>query len=345
MTTRTHTMTQEQKIQWQRQVATAIVNPAAIPAADKLTLLAEWPILRAWAQSVIKRDPNKVPAKTLDAYLRDALAWSGHLGDPTAVLAASSVDDAKASIKGVGTKTGTVNAKSAGVTTPSDTATATVPDASASGKDIPERPTHFDQYRHVCPDELGEQFDTEINSIYLLRSELGAKRDQLADLVEQAMYAGEEAVEDQYSAQLSEVAQQLVNAETTLLHFWALVDVAFHYYQLNGEVMPIEDLRAQAPVPVSATGSRKRAPRTPDYTKAEIDAMTDPEEQALQKAERIRKNGNFLRDKRKADNARENGGVSYSKWREQILLRTKEMEEWGESLTAVQQEIIASINP
>lgn len=350
-------MTKEQKIQWQRQVATAIVNPAAIPAADKLRLLCEWPILRAWAQSVLKRDPNKVPAKTIDAYLRDALAWSGHLGDPADLIRDDTQDAADAffgafaaspqhpSMAGVSPKKpqaiSAVNVKSAGVSTPS-----------ADNNEIPERPTHFDQYRHVCPAELGEQFDNEITDLYLLRSELGAKRDQLADLVEQAMYAGEEAVEDQYSAQLSEVAQQLVNAETTLLHFWALVDVAFRYYQLNGEVMPIEDLRAEAPVSSGSPAVRKRAPRTPDYTKAEIDDMfaaaayADDKVAAMeaaeaQKAERIRKNGNFLRDKRKADAARANGGESYNKWRAQIILRANEMNEWGEALTSVQQEIVA----
>ena len=341
-------MTNEQKTQWQRHVASAIISPASIPAADKLRLLAEWPILRAWANASLKRNPDKVSAKTLDAYLRDALAWSGHLGDPADLIRDDTQDAADAffgafaaspqhpSMAVVSPKKpqaiSAVNVKSAGVSTPS-----------ADNNEIPERPTHFDQYRHVCPAELGEQFDTEVTDLYLLRSELGAKRDHLADLVEQAMYAGEEAVEDQYSAQLSEVAQQLVNVETTLLHFWALVDVAFRYYQLNGEVMPIEDLRAQAPVPASSAGGRKRAPRTPDYTKAEIEAMPEGEEREAQKADRIRKNAQFLRDKRKADTARSNGGEAYEKWRAQIILRSKEMEEWGEALTAVQQEIVASV--
>lgn len=343
-------MTKEQKIQWQRQVAYAIIDPSCTPAADKLRLLCEWPILRAWAQSVLKRDPNKVPAKTIDAYLRDALAWSGHLGDPTDLFA--DTIQVEVPTQRQPQKIGAVNVKSAGFSTPTATATATVPDASASGKDIPERPTHFDQYRHVCPAELGEQFDNEITDLYLLRSELGAKRDHLADLVEQA--AGEEAVEDQYSAQLSEVAQQLVNVETTLLHFWALVDVAFRYYQLNGEVMPIEDLRQEAGV-TTPSAKRQRAPRTPDYTKAEIDDMfsaaanADDKVAAMeaaeaQKAERIRKNAQFLRDKRKADNARANGGEAYEKWRVQIILRANEMEEWGEPLTAVQQEIVTSVS-
>lgn len=341
-------MTQEQRQQWQLQVATAIINPAAIPTADKLRLLCEWPILRAWAQSVLKRNPDKVPAKTVDAYLRDALAWSGHLGDPTALLAAPSVNDATVNVKSekhlndrpdydgsnehaIVRSINDVKADAGG----------TISGEKILKEPIPERPTHFDQYRHLVPDELGEQFDTEITELYLLRSELGAKRDHIADLVEQAMYAGEEAVEDQYSAQLSEVAQQLVNAETTLLHFWALVDVAYRYYQLNGEIMPIEDLRQEVGT-IPPSSKRQRAPRTPDYTKAEVEAMTDPDEQALQKAERIRKNGNFLRDKRKADNARANGGEAYDKWCVQILLRAKEMEEWGETLTAVQQEIVAS---
>ena len=319
-------------------MAAAIINPSSVSAADKLTLLKEWPILRAWANAALQRDPNKVPAKTIDAYLRDALSWSGHLGDPSSLFANAEKPN-EVNATGVEPKAKQNNCANKG----KDAEPKGPENKGDAVKDIPERPTHFDQYRHVCPDELGEQFDTEITDFYLLRAELGAKRDQLADLVEQAMYAGEEAVEEQYSAQLSDVAQQLVNVETTLLHFWALVDVAYRYYQLNGEVMTIEDLRAESPVSCEPAKTRQRAPRTPDHTKAEIESMPEGEERDAAKAERIRKNGNFLRDKRKADNARANGGDAYDKWREQIILRAKEQEEWGETLTAVQQEIVASV--
>ena len=345
-------MTNEQKIQWQRHVAAAIIDPAGTTAADKIHLLAEWPILRAWAQSVLKRDPNKVPAKTIDAYLRDALAWSGHLGDPAILLSQQrkmqpgmltydkppTAEQVKNHVQQV------AKYIKQGLDTKKPTSAPC--DASQGNQDANKeqnrRPTHYDQYRHVMPEELNQRFDAEISDLYLLRSDLATRRDNLADLVEQAMYAGEEKTEDEASAQLSDVAQQLVNVDATIRSFWALVDVAFHYYELNGEIMPIEDLREQAPVSVdSSAGKRQRAPRTPDHTKAEIEAMTDLEEQAAQKAERIRKNYNFLRDKRKADNARTNGGKTFEKWREQVLLRAKEMEEWGEELTEVQQEIVA----
>ena len=328
-------MTHEEKIQWQRHVARAIVSPAEVTAKEKLTLLSAWPILRAWAQSVLKRDPDKVPAKTLDAYLRDALAWSGHQGSPADMLAHYVVQPAakpQQQQQKSATTAPSVKGESDSPTHPSPT-----PQSEQT-----RHPNHFDEYRHLCPIELQQRYDEEIADLYLLRAELAARRDQLADAEEQAMYAGDEKGEDEAAAQLSQVAQQLVSVDATLRAFWALVDVAFRYYQLNGEVMTIEDLREQAPVSVESTTVRKRAPRTPDHTKAEIEDMPEGEEREAAKAERIRKNAQFLRDKRKADNARANGGEAYSKWREQILLRAKEQEEWGEALTQVQQEIVAS---
>lgn len=344
-------MTNEQKTNWQRQVAHAIIAPTEVPAAEKLRLLTEWPILRAWAQSVLKRDPNKVPARTLDAYLRDALAWSGHLDSPALLLANDHIPvNNRAS--DICANMHSANSPIAPPLQEQKRPTDTAPHDSSQGNQDAIRPSHFDQYRHVCPPELQQRFDEEISDLYLLRADLAIRRDQLADIVEQAHYAGEEKTEDEASAQLADVAQQLVNADATIRAFWALVDVAYQFYQLNGEVMPIEDLREQAPVPDASASARKRAPRTQDYSKDQIDKIFVEAQQgcsdvALEqaealKAERIRKNNQFLRDKRKADTARANGGELYEKWREQIFLRNKEMEEWGETLTAVQQEIVAS---
>lgn len=337
-------MTAEEKTQWQQQVAAAILAPAAIPAADKLRLLTEWPILRAWAQSVLKRNPDKVPAKTIDAYLRDALAWSGHLGDPAAVFSNGE--------KPAGFAGAVVMAQAKEVITTAPTGDGKehnakpqkvkLNDANAEEtlKQLQQRFEHMSEYRHMLPTEVSER-EHEIGDVFLQRATLGQRRDTLAELIEKATAEGEHIQRDAYEQDLAAVAQQLIIVDQGLRQYFVLVDACLQYYSINQVVMPMDELNKINVKPAGPSRQRK-----PDYDKAQLDAMQfrldagTPSEEDLTADElaeaialRQKRDKDFLRDARKLDAVLEKGDAALDEWRKNAELRVAELKAWDIALT------------
>ena len=345
-------MTAEEKAQWQQQVAAAILDPAAIPAADKLRLLTEWPILRAWAHSVLKRNPDKVPAKTIDAYLRDALAWSGHLGDPAAVfnngekpagfagavvmaqakevittpsdvLADASVSSSRADVK-------EHNAK------PQKVKLNELDHAEETPKQLQQRFEHMSEYRSMLPADVADR-ENEISDIFLQRATLGQRRDTLAELIEKATADGDHIQRDAYEQDLAVVAQQLIIVDQGLRQYFTLVDACLQYYSLNQAVMPMDELNKVNIKPAGPSRHRK-----PDYDKGQLDAMQfrldagtpiegDLSDEELKEAIALRqkRDKDFLRDVRKLEATLEKGDEAVAEWRKTAELRAAELKDWG----------------
>lgn len=333
-------MTAEEKLTWQQQVAAAIIDPASIPAADKLRLLTEWPILRAWAQSVLKRNPDKVPAKTIDAYLRDALAWSGHLGDPAAVFSNGEKPAGFAGAVVMAQAKEVVHIKGTAPNKPQKVKLNELDHAEETPKQLQQRFEHMSEYRHMLPAEVSER-EHEIGDVFLQRATLGQRRDTLAELIEKATAEGEHIQRDAYEQDLAAVAQQLIIVDQGLRQYFTLVDACLQYYSLNQVVMPMDELNKINVKPAGPSRQRK-----PDYDKAQLDAMQfrldagTPSEEDLTEDElkeaialRQKRDKDFLRDARKLDAVLEKGDAALDEWRKNAELRVAELKAWDITLT------------
>lgn len=158
------------------------------------------------------------------------------------------------------------------------------------------RPKDFALYKHRLPKELREKGEKELGDMYL---ELAEYRGTLEAMVENPNVS-QEARRD--------MAEKALASEQRIRAFWADVD-AF----LGGQEQPEAEDTEYVP-------SLKRPG---DYTLEEIEAMDDPRLQDVCRKARIEFNKKYIRrdDVKMTD-----------KYREQLLLRVKELIVWGEEL-------------
>lgn len=307
-----HIMNLTELKEWQDKVSEQI----AALAEDRtlcLSLLQTWPALRSWAKSA---KPEKVSPVLLVAYLKDALTWS----QTANVVVIKQEKTTRKPVKDSKTPS------NSGKKPNKQTTTKQAPAESKQGDDTANNPTfHYDKVRHMMPEEVDQRYQ-EISEAYLLRTELAQRRDSLADEIEELLEVGDFVTLDEKETLLSEVATQLVGVDQLIRQFWVLVDTCVQYYSLNGDIMPMDELNKIVPAKVV---TRRR---TPDIPKSEIELMEDKDEAETCKADRIRKNKNFLRDARKEHT---------DEWKAQMALRYSELKEWGESITAKQKELLA----
>ena len=179
------------------------------------------------------------------------------------------------------------------------------------------RPEHLSQYIDMLSDGLKQEAAT-ISSLYDMLYHWRGRAEYLAD----DPRATKELI--------AEAAQNAVKYEQRILNFWERVDA--EYAKKTGtEVNPeyIAKLDKEA-----AILSKEVEKKAGEYTKQEIEAMTDEEKRAACKAARILANQKFIR--------RSDLQMTEER-KEQIKLRAQELKEWGITLTKKQQDSLDKV--
>ena len=179
------------------------------------------------------------------------------------------------------------------------------------------RPEHLSQYIDLLSDSLKREA-TSIASLYDMLAHWRGRAEYLAD--------------DPRATQemIAEAAQNAVKYEQRILNFWERVDA--EYAQKTGaKVDPdyIAKLDKEA-----ATLNKEVEKKAGEYTKQEIEAMTDEEKRNACKAARILANQKFIR---------RSDLQATEERKEQIKLRAQELMEWGITLSKKQQEVLDKI--
>ena len=183
---------------------------------------------------------------------------------------------------------------------------ATKPDVSG------RRPEHLSQYIDLIGDDLKKE-STQLAGWY----------DQLAHWRGRAEYLADDPRATQ--EMLKGVAEAVVKIEQRILNFWERVDVAYNKATGGKIDVGVEDtLKKEA-----AELSKEETKQDGEYTKQEIDAMTDEEQRERCKRARIEANKKFVRrtDIKMNDERRA-----------QIALRLTELVEWGQKISTKAKE-------
>lgn len=181
------------------------------------------------------------------------------------------------------------------------------------------RPEHLSQYIDKLSDTLRKEA-MEIASRYDMLYHWRGRAEYLAD--------------DPRATQemIAEAAQNAVKYEQQILNFWERVD-AEYAKQTGQRVDPEYTARLDKEAAVLNKEVEKKAG---EYTKAEIDAMTDEEKREACKMARIQTNQKFLR----------RSDIQLTEERKaQIILRANELAEWGIILTKKQQDTVEKAIP
>lgn len=179
------------------------------------------------------------------------------------------------------------------------------------------RPEHLSQYIDMLSDGLKQEAAT-ISSLYDMLYHWRGRAEYLAD--------------DPRATQelIAEAAQNAVKYEQRILNFWERVD-AEYAKKTGSKVDPEYVARLDKEAVMLSKEVEKKAG---EYTKQEIDAMTDEEKRLACKSARILANQKFIR--------RSDLQMNEDR-RAQIILRAKELKEWGITLSKKQQEVVDSV--
>lgn len=157
------------------------------------------------------------------------------------------------------------------------------------------RPQNLESYIHLLPKDLQAECRQVQKKYYMPLREYRTRLESLAENP------------DASKEQRAEMANKLVKAEEDLAAFWEQVDKA--YKSVTGQEVPEDPVKEK---------------KLYEYTKAEIDVITDAElKQKLTEA-RIENNKKYLRRTDLPDT---------DETRQQLSLRASELVEWGVSLT------------
>lgn len=157
------------------------------------------------------------------------------------------------------------------------------------------RPQGLDGYIHLLTKDTQQECRNVQRKFYMPLREY---RTRLESLVENP---------DATDEQRKEMANNLVLAEDALAAFWAKVDL--EYKKMTGQEIPTEPVKEK---------------KLSEFTKEDIDKVEDGEQKEQLKKNRIENNKKYLRrdDLQVCDEVRE-----------QLLLRVREMDEWGVKLS------------
>lgn len=165
------------------------------------------------------------------------------------------------------------------------------------------RPQHVSEYIHLLPPDLQEQ-----------ARNLKAMHMEMADYVEQAKLLSSDP--RAAKEQVAEMAKKAVAQEQKIRSLYNRIDVA--YKVATGQEVDEDELQ-ETGVDNTPKMAMKRGG---EYTKVEIDAMTDPEMQAMCRQARIEVNKKYVRRPMKIT----------QEYRDQLTLRIRELMAWGESI-------------
>jgi hypothetical protein len=180
------------------------------------------------------------------------------------------------------------------------------------------RPEHLSQYIDMLPADLKKESEG-ITSLY----------DQLAHWRGRAEYLVTDPRADK--EMVARAAQKTVKIEEMILNFWARVDMA--YEKATGKKV---DADMEKELLDEAAALQKAEQKSPgDYTREDIEAMTDEKEKEVRKRARIEANKKYLRRK---------DTQMTDERKEQFSLRLNELIAWGITPSANVLEIAKENN-
>lgn len=180
------------------------------------------------------------------------------------------------------------------------------------------RPEHLSQYIDMLPAELKKESEG-ITSLY----------DQLAHWRGRAEYLVTDPRADK--EMVARAAQKTVKIEEMILNFWARVDMA--YEKATGKKV---DADMEKELLDEAAALQKAEQKSPgDYTREDIEALTDEKEKEVRKRARIEANKKYLRRK---------DSQMTDERKEQFSLRLNELIAWGITPSANVLEIAKENN-
>ncbi len=167
------------------------------------------------------------------------------------------------------------------------------------------RPKDFVLYKDKLPKALQQKGEKWLKDAYL---ELADYRGRL-EVMAESPQVSDEARKD--------MADKVLAAEQQIRAFWAEVDAAY-----NGEVSPSSD---------AYNGEYLSGMKRPgDFTREEIEAMTDEKQQEICRKARIDGNKKYIN---------RNDVKITDEYREQLSLRIRELIAWGENLPRKTAEV------
>lgn len=167
------------------------------------------------------------------------------------------------------------------------------------------RPKDFVLYKDKLPKALQQKGEKWLKDAYL---ELADYRGRL-EVMTETPQVSDEARKD--------IADEVLAAEQQIRAFWAEVDAAY-----NGEVSPSSD---------AYNGEYLSGMKRPgDFTREEIEAMTDEKQQEICRKARIDGNKKYIN---------RNDVKITDEYREQLSLRIRELMAWGENLPRKTAEV------
>lgn len=167
------------------------------------------------------------------------------------------------------------------------------------------RPKDFVLYKDKLPKALQQKGEKWLKDAYL---ELADYRGRL-EVMTETPQVSDEARKD--------MADEVLAAEQQIRAFWAEVDAAY-----NGEVSPSSD---------AYNGEYLSGMKRPgDFTREEIEAMTDEKQQEICRKARIDGNKKYIN---------RNDVKITDEYREQLSLRIRELMAWGENLPRKTAEV------
>lgn len=161
------------------------------------------------------------------------------------------------------------------------------------------RPQNLNSYMHLLPAGLQQECRTVKQKYYLPLHEARARLESLCENP------------DATKEQRAEMAGKLVEAEDALAAFWEKVDKA--YRQMTGHDVPEEPSREK---------------KLSEFTKEDIENIADEEKREGMKLARIENNKKYLRRTDLPEG---------EETRSQLLLRARELHEWGIKITGRQE--------
>jgi hypothetical protein len=167
------------------------------------------------------------------------------------------------------------------------------------------RPKDFVLYKDKLPKDLQVKGEKWLKDMYL---ELADYRGNLEVMADNPQIS---------DAARKDMADKVLATEQAIRAFWAEVDAAY-----NGEVSPSS---------YTESGEYLSGMKRPgDFTRAEIEAMTDIRQQELCRKARIEGNKKYIN---------RNDVKITDEYREQLSLRIRELMEWGENLPRKTAEV------
>lgn len=167
------------------------------------------------------------------------------------------------------------------------------------------RPKDFVLYKDKLPKALQQKGEKWLKDAYL---ELADYRGRL-EVMAESPQVSDEARKD--------MADKVLATEQQIRAFWAEVDAAY-----NGEVSPLSD---------ADNGEYLSGMKRPgDFTREEIEAMTDEKQQEICRKARIDGNKKYIN---------RNDVKITDEYREQLSLRIRELMAWGENLPRKTAEV------